>query len=149
MKLRLWVEAEGSDDMDLFVAVQKLDANGKQVPFAFFTALEDGPVALGWLRVSHRELDEQRSTPEQPWHTHQRELRLGPGEVVPVEIEIWPSSTRFMAGERLRVVVQGSDIYKYPPQLFADRHVDTRNTGRHIIHTGGRFDSHLLIPVVE
>ena len=27
-KARLWVEAEGADDMDLFVLVQKLDANG-------------------------------------------------------------------------------------------------------------------------
>ena len=32
MKLHLWVEAEGNDDMDLFVAVQKLDQSGKWLP---------------------------------------------------------------------------------------------------------------------
>ncbi len=38
MKLRLWVEADGADDMDLFIAVQKFDRNGKYVPFAAFSA---------------------------------------------------------------------------------------------------------------
>jgi hypothetical protein len=70
MALRLWVEAEGADDMDLFVAVQKLDESGEIVPFSFLNAQEDGPVALGWLRVSHRQLDVGRSTPLRPWHPH-------------------------------------------------------------------------------
>ena len=67
---------------------------------------------------------------------------------VPVEIEIWPSGTRFAKGEKLRVVVQGSDIYKYAPWIRLAGHPDTRNAGQHVIHTGGRYDSHLLIPVV-
>ena len=79
MKLRLWVEAVGSDDMDLFVAVQKFDRKGNYVPFAAFSAMEDGPVALGWLRASHRELDKKRSTPWQPRLAHQRALKLKPG----------------------------------------------------------------------
>jgi predicted acyl esterase len=148
MKLRLWVEAQGSDDMDLFVAVQKLDEQGRLLPFSYLNALEDGPVALGWLRVSHRELDPGRSTPEQPWHPHLREQRLKPGEVVPVEIEIWPSSTLFRKGEQLRVVVQGSDIQHYPPGVVAMGHSKTRNHGTHVIHAGGPHDSHLLVPVV-
>ncbi len=148
MKLRLWVEAEGSADMDLFVAVRKLDANGGLVPFSFFYALEDGPVALGYLRVSHRELDERLSTPEQPWHTHRREQPLTPGEIVAVDIEIWPSSTLFRAAEQLQVVVQGSDTQTYPPGVIATGHTETRNRGRHVIHAGGRYNSHLLVPVI-
>ncbi len=148
MKARLWVEAEGSDDMDLFIGIQKLDADGKIIPFSFLNALEDGPVALGWLRVSHRELDQERSRREQPWHTHQREQRLKPGQVVPVDIEIWPSGTRFLAGEQLRLVVQGSDVQQYPAGVVAMGHSVTRNKGTHVIHTGGRYDSHLLVPVI-
>jgi predicted acyl esterase len=148
MKLKLWVEAEGADDMDLFVGVQKLDRDGGLVPFSFLNALEDGPVALGWLRVSHRELDAQRSTPEQPWHTHLKEQRLEPGEIVPVEIEIWPSGTRFAAGEQLRLLVQGSDIQQYPTGVVSMAHSVTRNTGTHVIHAGGRYDSFLLVPIV-
>jgi predicted acyl esterase len=148
MKLRLWVEAVDADDMDLFVAIQKFDRHGEYVPFAAFNTMEDGPVALGWLRASHRELDNERSTPYQPWLLHRRNLKLKPGIPVPVEIEIWPSATRFAAGERLRVVVQGSDIYKYAPWLVLAGHPETANTGEHVIHTGGKYDSHLLIPVI-
>jgi uncharacterized protein len=149
MKLRLWVEAIGANDMDLFVGIQKLDAQGEIVPFVFYALLENGPVALGWLRASHRDLDPQRSRPEQPVHTHARELPLQPGERVPAEIEIWPSSTLFRAGERLRLVVQGQDIVRegLPNAPFA-RHEDTRNRGTHVIHTGGAFDSFLLVPVI-
>ena len=66
MKLKLWVQAEGGNDMDLFVALEKIDRSGYLVPFPFFGNHDDGPVALGWLRVSHRELDRQKSTPYQP-----------------------------------------------------------------------------------
>lgn len=150
MKLRLWVEAEGSEDMDLFVGLQKLDARGAIVPFSFLNALEDGPVALGWLRVSHRELDPRRTRPEQPWHTHTKEELLGPGDVVPVEIEIWPSSTNFHAGESLRVVIQGTEVQQYPPGVVAMGHSVTRNRGVHVLHTGGRrFDSYLMVPVID
>lgn len=148
-KLRLWVEAEGADDMDLFVALQKLDANGDPVGMIFYAFYDNGPVALGWLRVSHRALDEARSTPWQPVHPHRHEDRLKPGERVPVEIEIWPSSTLFRAGETLRVVVKGSDIYTDAlPNLPFARHEELRNAGTHVIHTGGAYDSHLLVPVI-
>ena len=148
MKLKLWVATDRGDDMDLFVAIQKLDASGAVVPFAYYAQFEDGPVALGWLRVSHRELDSALSTPFQPVLRHQRELKIAPGEIVPLEIEIWPSGTRFDAGESLRLVVQGSDIYDYPkPSVYA-RHEDLLNEGEHVIHTGGKYDSHLLVPVI-
>ena len=148
MKLKVWVEAQGADDMDLFVGVQKLDVDGRLVPFSFLNALEDGPVALGWLRVSHRELDMERSTSEQPWHPHRREQRLEPGQIVPVEIEIWSSGTRFGAGEQLRLLVQATDIQQYPLGVVSMAHSVTRNVGTHVIHTGGKYDSHLLVPVV-
>lgn len=148
MALRLWVEAEDAEDMDLFVAVQKLDEAGDIVPFSFLNAQEDGPVALGWLRVSHRAVDAQRSTPLRPWHPHDREEPLQPGLAVPVDIEIWPSGTRFRAGESLRLVIQGRDVYEYPPGIVKMAHSKTRNTGTHVIHAGGRHDSHLLVPVI-
>lgn len=149
MKLRLWVEAIDADDLDLFVAIQKLEADRTPVPFVFYSMHMNGPVALGWLRVSHRELDEVRSLPEQPFHTHRREQLLGFGQRVPVEIEIWPSATRFSRGQCLRVLVQGRDVVTTPlPNAPFARHEDTRNCGAHIIHTGGQYDSHLLIPFI-
>ena len=145
MKLRLWIEVDEGNDADLFVAAQKVDASGATVGFPFVAFREDGPVALGWLRASHRELDPARSTPQQPWHPHTREEPLEPGVPVPVEIELWASSTRFAAGERLRIVVQGTDVYG-PKGEFG--HDVTRNRGRHLLHSGAHYDSHLLAPFV-
>lgn len=149
MKLRLWMQAEGADDMDVFVAVQKIAADGSHVGFTFYAFHDNGPVALGWLRASHRALDPDRSTAWQPVHPHLHEDPVPRGQPVPLDIEIWPSSTLFRAGETLRVVVQGSDIYaESPPQLPFARHTQLRNAGRHVIHAGGPFDSHLLVPCV-
>ena len=149
-KLKLWVEADGADDMDLFAAVQKLNAAGELVNFYYITRFRFGHAAHGWLRVSHRELDAAKSKPWQPYHLHTKEQRLAPCEIVPVEIEIWPSSTLFRAGEQMRVVVMGKD--PFPPQtdpgVVIALHPVTRNAGRHIVHTGGQYDSHILVPVI-
>jgi predicted acyl esterase len=150
MKLKLYMAAESADDMDIFVGIYKFDARGELVPFAYYAYFNDGPVALGWLRASHRELDRARSTEYQPVLLHQRELKLEPGVIAPLEIEIWPSGTLFEAGSRLRLIVQGTDIQKYSKirHPVYTRHEDSVNHGRHVIHTGGATDSYLLIPVV-
>jgi predicted acyl esterase len=149
--LKLWVEADGSDDMDLFVALQKIDASGEPVGFTFYAFYENGPIALGWLRVSHRALDHNRSRPEMPVHPHIHEERLMPGECVPVQIEIWPFSVRFAAGETLRLIVAGADIYRREEgaMLPFPLHEQTRNAGTHIIRTGGACDSSILLPFIS
>jgi predicted acyl esterase len=148
MKLRLWASVDRGDDFDLFVAIQKIGTDGAIVPFPFWAHFDDGPVALGWLRASHRELDAKRSTEYQPVLAHRRELKIAAGEIVPLDVEIWASGTQFDAGEGLRLVLQGSDIYVYPKPVMCDRHEQTVNQGRHIVHTGGIYDSHLLVPVI-
>jgi len=80
---------------------------------------------------------------------HARALPLTAGEPACLEIEIWPSGTRFEAGEGLRLVIQGRDVYDYPETLMADRHRETVNRGAHRLFSGGHFDSHLLVPVVS
>ena len=150
MKLRVFMSCEASDDMDVFVGLQKLDAKGEFVPMAYCAQFDDGPVALGWLRASHRELDAAKSTDWQPVHPHTRAQKLAPGEIVPLDIEIWPSSTRFAAGEKLRLIVQGTDINRYPKDIAPSqyRHEASVNRGRHTIHAGGIYESYLLVPVI-
>jgi predicted acyl esterase len=147
--LRLWIETDESNDADLFVALQKLDAAGDPVGMTFYAFFENGPVALGWLRVSHRAIDPERSAELQPFHPHDREDLIEPGAVVPVEIELWPSSTRFRAGETLRLVVKGADIYdEGAPNLPFARHENTRNCGIHRLHSGPGREARLLLPVI-
>jgi predicted acyl esterase len=156
MKLKLWVSTDTGEDMDLFVGVHKLDRRGAEVHLPDFNHTENGRVASGWLRVSHRELDERRSTPYQPWLKHERLLKLKPGEIVPVEIEILPSSTLFRAGESLQVTIQGSEVPRpalmaLPAEHTAARyeHKELLNRGRHFIYCGGEHDSHLLVPIID
>ena len=149
MKLRLWVEADGADDMDLFVYVSKLDEKGNHLPA--FVLVFPNPGVRGILRVSHRELDEKRSTPSEPYLLHSREQLLKPGEIVPVEISLWPIGMIWHAGQKLRLEVQGYASWWMEDKLFPGGPIfryNVRNKGEHIIHTGGRYDSHLLVPKI-
>ena len=144
MKLALFVSTDAGDDLDLLVGIEKLDAAGRVVHFEGRENDVRGLVSNGWLRVSHRELDPERSKPWQPVLKHERVQLVAPGEVVGVEIEILPSSTFFAAGESLRLVVSGRDVFSNPMH----HHRELCNQGNHTIYTGGRYDSHLLLPVI-
>ncbi len=79
MKLRLFVSTDEGDDLDLFIAVEKLKGGTSKVGFAHYGSFEDGPVALGWLRVSRRALRENLSTPHQPVLAHEARRQDPPG----------------------------------------------------------------------
>lgn len=143
MKLRLWVEVEGHDDMDLFINVQKLSTTGEWLPITIFG--EPHPGAWGKMRVSRRKLDEKLSTDYNPVQAHTCDEKLSPGEVVPVDIEIVPTSRIWHKGQQIRVQVAGRYIRE---DWFEPLCWDTDNKGNHVIHTGGKYDSFLQIPVV-
>jgi hypothetical protein len=149
IRLKLFVSADETDDLDLFVALEKIDAQGQRVGFTHYAIFEDGPLALGWLRVSHRELDPQRSTDYLPVLAHQRESKVTPGQIVATDIEIWPSGTHFSAQETLRLRIKGRDVYQPQKPLLYARHEDTVNRGPHRIWTGGDSGSWLQIPVLR
>lgn len=142
------VSAPDADDMDLFLGLFKRGADGEVVGFAHYAQFEDGPVALGWLRVSHRELDAERSEPFLPVLAHRRELPLEPAGPTHVTIEILPSGTVFEAGESLVLVLQGKDVMDYPALVYA-RHHDSVNRGRQRVHLGGADPSRLVLPYLD
>ena len=67
------------------------------------------PIAQGWLRASHRKLDQQLSEPWRPYHTHDESQPLEPGKPVMLDIEIWPTSIVVPPGYRLALSVRGRD----------------------------------------
>jgi predicted acyl esterase len=144
MKLHLWVEADGNDDMDLFVAIQKLDKNGKWLPT--YILGKPHPGTPGKLRVSLRETDPATSTEFQPMYPYNNPQKLKPGEIVPIDIELWPSSRIWHPGEQLRVEVMGhyERIDWFEPFAW-----NTNNKGNHVIHSGGKYDSYLLVPYIS
>ncbi len=143
MKLRLYVQAADYDDMDLFVNVQKLSTTGEFLPITLFG--EPHPGVWGKLRVSRRRLDEKLSTDYCPVQAHVDEQKLKPGEIVPVDIELVPTSRFWHKGQQIRVQVAGRYIREdwFEPLIW-----DTDNHGDHILHTGGEHVAFLQIPVV-
>ena len=138
-----WVSSE-TEDMDLFLTLRHFDEKGEEV-------METGqqgapvPVAKGWLRVSHRELDETLSLPYRPYHKHTRRLYLTPGEIVKVDVEIWPTSMVFKKGHRIRLDVQPRD--GVGSAGYMHYHADY-NTGKNTVYAGGEYESYLLLPVI-
>jgi len=126
-KLRLWVEAGGANDMDLFVTVQKAGSKGR-------VSWPDGR-----LRVSLRELDPVLSTDFQPVHKFRKNQYLSSGQIVPVDIAILPTGLLWRAGEQLLLTVAGNKLKGTALAI---------NKGAHIIHTGSKYESYLQLPIV-
>ncbi|OGN87241.1 MAG: hypothetical protein A2158_02600 [Chloroflexi bacterium RBG_13_46_14] len=147
VSLHLWIETDVAVDADIFVLLQKMDSDDKPVPGGYGFIGPDGR-----LRVSHRELDTSRSTPWFPYHPHDREELLTPGQPVPVDIEIRPMGMRWRKGEKLRLIVAGYNVMSRfrqgPPGGMTLPGPITRNKGDHIIHTGDGYDSYLFMPKV-
>jgi predicted acyl esterase len=105
--LKLFVSSSTSD-ADLFVILRVFDAQDKEVLFQ--GALDPKtPIAQGWLRASHRKLDIAKSLPYRPYHTHDEKIPLTPGQVVELDIEIWPTCIVVPKGYRVALTIRGKD----------------------------------------
>ncbi len=158
-KARLWVEAKGSDDMDLFLLVQKLDAQGS--PLQQFTVPNQGPRmqdltergssilrykgSNGRLRASARRLDPALATDEVPAHSFDRVEKLAPGEVVELEVDLFPVGLLFYPGEQLRLVISARNLLGPMMPMVDD--FTPANQGLHVVHTGGQHASYLQLPI--
>lgn len=166
MALRLYISSETSD-ADIFAVVRVFDPDGDEITFQ--GAIDPHtPVAQGWLRASHRRLDPDLSLPYRPYHTHDREEPLTPGEVYELDIEIWPTSIVVPAGYRMGLTIRGSD-YEYEGELEENKLATFKNQltgvgpflhddpidrppdvfGGHVtVHTGPSYPSRLLVPIL-
>jgi uncharacterized protein len=91
----LWISSD-ADDTDLEVTVIEVRPDGSEYY-----------VQSGWLRASHRALDEAASSALSPVHTHLESdaAPLTPGELTPVRVQIFPFAHPFRAGSRLRITI--------------------------------------------
>jgi predicted acyl esterase len=146
MYLHLWVECRGHDNMDIFPWIIKLGQSGEFLPLETMGGHYRG--AWSFRRCSHREKDDKFSTPYLPVAAHRGEERMKPGEIFPIDIELYPHSRIWHKGETLRVQLAG---YWIKTDWFHDSNmnyiVDNGN-GKHIIHTGGKYDSFLRVPTI-
>src|SRR5262245_20245453 len=143
--LKLYVSSS-SEDMDIFATIRNIGPDGKDVWEIGQQGFDEVPVTKGWLRVSHRKLDRERSLPYRPYHAHDERQWLEPDRIVECDVEIWPTSMVFRKGHRIRLDVQprdgvGASVYRHYP---ADYNIGARNT----VHAGGDRRSYVLLPVI-
>jgi len=159
---KLFLSSE-TTDADVFACLQVFDPDGNEVTFQGSNDPRT-PVGLGWLRASHRKLDAERSLPYRPYHTHDEIQPLTPGEVVELDIEIWPTCLVIPRGYRIGLLVRGRDYdngaeplpgARYPltgvgPFVHndpADRPADVFG-GVNTLHFAPGQESYLLLPVI-
>jgi predicted acyl esterase len=108
--VKLFVSSS-TTDADIFVVLRVFSPNGDEIVFQ--GAIDPHtPISQGWLRASHRKLDPALSTPYRPYHIHDEKQPLRPGEIVELDVEIWPTSVVVPAGYRICLTVRGKD-YEY------------------------------------
>ncbi|MGB6939650.1 MAG: CocE/NonD family hydrolase [Xanthobacteraceae bacterium] len=161
---RLWLSSE-TTDADLILALRVFDPNGKEVTFIGSNDPRV-PVGLGWLRASQRKLDPQKSLPYRPWHSHDEEWPLSPGEPAELDIEILPTSIVVPEGFRLALTVRGKDYEvdgcdialpnaPYPMKGVGPfLHIDSDDRPAHIfatrntLHFAAGQEPYLLLPII-
>ncbi|HLL29154.1 MAG TPA: CocE/NonD family hydrolase [Xanthobacteraceae bacterium] len=158
--------SSSTKDADIFLVLRVFSPDLKEIVFQ--GAIDPHtPVAQGWLRASHRKLDRKLSFPWRPYHSHDQHEPLQPGQVVELDIEIWPTSIVVPRGYRIALTIRGKD-YEYGggsggrlsnfknelkgcgPFLHDDP-VDRPASlfgGRTTLHFGAGRKSYLLLPVI-
>ncbi len=100
--------SSSTEDADIFAVFRVFTADLREV--TFLGAIDPHtPVAQGWLRASHRKLDEKLSKPYRPYHRHDEIQPLQPGMPVDLAVELWPTSIVVPKGYRFALSVRGRD----------------------------------------
>lgn len=166
--LNISISNDGDDDIDVFAQLGKQDASGEQLvnmnvalnelipPVNHHTEAADtcflkylGPT--GSMRASHAitkvEPRPGRFTGEWPEYTNTTRKAIPAGTVAKLEIPIWPTGIVFEEGEYLTLKVSGHYMsFMEFDFLYGSSHA---NKGRHTVHIGGDFDSHLVVPLLD
>jgi predicted acyl esterase len=147
------VVSSSSQDMDIYVSVQVVDEADREVDFTGFatSGFGDRPIPLmkGWLKASHRRIDEERSTNYTVKHTHRKAdyAPLVPDEEVEVEIELIPSTGLLRKGHRIRVDVQPYDGVAHGMHHAYDPAYHDGATNR--VHTGPARLGYVQLPIID
>jgi predicted acyl esterase len=131
----LWLRSSAADS-DIQVTLSEIRPDGQETY-----------VQSGYLRASHRKLDEARSTATHPVQTHllADAAPLPAGEFVPVRVELYSVSHVFRKGSRVRVSLEapGGDRVAWA--------FDTPATDGQVLNEiarGGKRASKLVLSVV-
>ncbi|CAI7674012.1 unnamed protein product [Penicillium pancosmium] len=161
-KVRLWMSCEERDDMDVVVQLRKIDNSGKPIKEIHFPcpapeneAPEGETVKLygpqGFLRASSmmsRDPSRSSADGQEVFYRHDQEVKVPRGSIVPLEITLWPMGMVFAPGEGIKLSVAGHFLSAPATPAIQLEKLDNENLGQHLLHTGGKHDSCLTLPVI-
>jgi len=143
------VEVTGPIALYLYAAIDQNDTN-------WIIAIKDVDpfnceieVTRGWLKASHRAIDENKSKPWEPYHTHIKPEFVTPGKIYEYQIEIRPTAYMFKMGHRLLLEIASMDV----PNFFRGQevppyHVCSSKITLHKIYRDEKYPSYLLLPII-
>jgi predicted acyl esterase len=108
----------------------------------------------GFLKASHRAVDESKSEPWKPYHPHRDPEPVVPGEIHEYAIELNSMSNVFKVGHRIKLEITSMDHPRALPArieiggpIHLPYHVCSSKTTFHKIYHEEEYPSHLLLPV--
>ena len=147
-------EVTGPIALNLYAAI---DADDTNWIVALIDVAEGGAeteLTSGFLKASHRAIDEDRSTPWLPYHPHTDPEPIVPGEVCEYAIELSPTSFVFRAGHRIKLKIMSMDHPRSVvasaavAQIHVPWHMCSSTATVHRIFHDRTYPSHLLLPVI-
>lgn len=148
--------------MDVTVHLRKIDANGQKLDHLNYPCpapIEEvgntnvaktlGPE--GFLRASHaisRDDSRTRGNGQEVFYSHDRRERVPPGTKIRLEITLWPMGMVFDKDEGLMLRISGREMIYPEFEAIKPVEPEDENEGDHVVYTGGRFDSCLIVPVI-
>ncbi len=144
MVLHLYAAID-TDDSNWIIALRDVAPDNSEVE-----------LSRGWLKASHRAVDETRSKPWNPFHPHTSPEPVVPGEIYQYVIELSPTSNVFQAGHRIKLEIASLD---HPRALapsaaaaagasYPQYHICSSTTTIHKIYHDEEHQSHLLLPII-
>ena len=136
--LNLWASID-TEDTNWIVTLSDLAPDGGAIK-----------MTTGWLKASHRALDESRSEPWSPRHPHDAVVPVVPNEITLYAIQIYPIVHRLAAGHRLELEIKSTEAMSavdpmLPPE---SSHLNSALATTHKIYRDCDRQSHLVLPVI-
>ena len=106
-------------------------------------------LTTGYLKASHRELDEERTTEGNPYHPHTRAVPVEPGTIQEYVLRLYPFAATLNPGHRLVAELSNDEPLAdehnalLPPDAF---HLPVGRPVTHKIYRDAQHPSRLLLP---
>ncbi len=152
------LELTGPMAFYLYAAIDQDDTNWMISLRDYLDENTEAELSKGFLKASHKALDEKKSKPWEPYHPHLKAEPVRPGEIYEYAIAMAPTSNVFKVGHRIKLVISNMDHafsrdWKIAPATIGLSHYPWHICGRrtvvHRVYHDSKHPSYLLLPSIS